>query len=215
VSISYSKVSLFTLCASRYRYKYILKLPDQGSGDAANRGSMLHELLEKYLLQETKTLPAELIKWEKILDKMISDDVKTEVQLAVDINLEPCDFDSPDAYFRGIIDTLETRDEGRFMEVGDWKSGKLRDYSSQLKFYVLLIFLCYPKVQRVGTRIRYIDAYKSIPGAMYQRSDMPAILEHFKAISNRMMTSKVFSPNPSSLCKYCPYNKNAGGPCKW
>jgi hypothetical protein len=174
---------------------------------------MLHSLLEKYLLQETTELPAELIKWKKVLDKMISDGVKTEIQLAVDSNLNPCDFDSEDVWLRAILDTLEIK--GDFAEIGDFKTGKVRDYSSQLKFYSLLVFLCYPEIQRIGTRIRFLDANKSVPGISYARRDIPSLLDHWIKIIDRMTQSKVYSPNPSSLCKYCPYNRNNGGPCKW
>lgn len=213
MAFSYSKISTYTLCPAKYRYKYLLKLQGNDSGTAAERGTMIHEFAEKYVLRETDDLPSELIRWQKVLDKMREDEILCEVPLAVDSNFVPCDFDSPDAHLRGLLDNLQIKID--FAEIGDWKTGKVRDYSTQMKFYTLLVFLCYPEINRVATRIRFIDHHKSVPGTVFTRKDIPMLIDEWGKIIKRMSDSKIFSPNPSTMCNYCPYNKKSGGPCKW
>jgi hypothetical protein len=173
---------------------------------------MLHEACEAYINGEITVVPAELKGFLPVLDKLKAQGAKSEVQLACTINREPCAYDSPDAYFYGVIDTLEV--EGRVSQVGDWKSGKERDYSNQLAFYTMLQFINSDS-SRIMTRIRYLDLVKSVPGTTYNRSDLDFLWLKFTSVADRMVKDRIRSPRPNEFCRYCPFNKNKMGLCKW
>jgi len=201
--ISYSRIKCYTQCPAKYKYKYKLKLAG-GATDvvASSRGTLLHSAAEEFILGLSTELPVELQKWEKVLTKLRDEGCQSEVKIEI-----------PEHDIHGTLDTLQVQDTTA--EVGDWKSGQVRDYSSQLKFYAMLVFYAKPQVNTVSTRVRYIDKGKSVPGPTYSRKELPAIHAEFKAMIDRMNKDPVCAPNPSSLCAFCPYSKKASGICKW
>lgn len=212
---SYSNLAQYSACAARHNYERILKLKplEDTQHPAAARGTSLHEICDKYTKGEITVLPSELSRFKPVLDKLVNVGALAEVKLAITRDLQPCDYDDPNAYFYGIIDTLEL--DGPQACVGDWKSGKERDYSHQLRFYTLLVFISYPDVNLIHTRIRYIDLYKSVPGISYSRPHVSQIMAEFSYIVDRMLKDRIRAPTPSDICGWCPYNKQKLGICKW
>lgn len=200
---SYSALKLYMQCPARHKYQRILKLPGaEVNRTAADRGSLLHQAAEHYILKKTDDLPSELLKWEKVLNKLREDGTIPEMVIEL-----------PEHNLKGILDTVNIT--GSIAEVADWKSGSERDYSMQLRFYAMLLMLAKPEISEVRTRVRYLDKGKSVIGTTYTRKALSAIKQEFDAMLQRMETDPVRAPNPSSLCAFCPYKKPTGGPCKW
>jgi CRISPR/Cas system-associated exonuclease Cas4 (RecB family) len=212
---SYSNLALYEFCAAKHNYQRILKLKplEDTTHPAAMRGTMLHEACESFIKGEVSELPRELSQFKPVLEKLKAQGAQCEVKLACTIDMEPCAYDSPDAYFYGIIDTLEL--SGTTAQVGDWKSGKKNDYSSQLGFYTMLLFINYPMIKDIATRIRYIDLGVSEPGVQYNRRDEPKLWEKYTKIVQRMTSDRIRSPTPNEYCRYCPYSKGQMNICKW
>jgi hypothetical protein len=212
---SYSNLALYESCAAKHNYQRILGLkpPEDLTHPAAMRGTMLHEACESFIEGKIVELPRELVQFRPVLEKLKAQGAKSEVKLACTIDMEPCAYDDPNAYFYGIIDTLEV--EGSTAQVGDWKSGKKNDYSSQLAFYTLLQFINNPDIKNIVTRIRYIDLGISEPGLTYSRRDVPILWEKYTKIVERMTSDRIRSPTPNEYCRYCPYSKVQMGICKW
>jgi PD-(D/E)XK nuclease superfamily len=212
---SYSNLALYEHCAAKHNYQRILNLkpPEDTTHPAAMRGTMLHEACELFISGKITELPIELYQFRPVLEKLKAQGAQSEVKLACTINMEPCAYDSPDAYFYGIIDTLELA--GTTAQVGDWKSGKKNDYSKQLAFYTLLLFINNPSIKGIVTRIRYIDLGISEPGTSYTRRDIPTLWEKYTKIVDRMTSDRIRSPTPNEYCRYCPYSKQQMGICKW
>ena len=212
---SYSHLALYDGCAFKHNLQRILEVHPAEPQDtkAADRGTMLHEACEAYITGEVEIIPTEIAQFKPVLDKLRKSGAKCEVRLACTEDMQPCEYDDPDAFFYGVIDTLELGE--LVMQVGDWKSGKKRDYSSQLSFYAMLVLINYPKVKTVMTRIRYLDLAVSTPGFEHGRRGLPALFDKWKLTVSRMVKDKIRSPTPGDHCKWCPYNAKKMGICKW
>jgi hypothetical protein len=212
---SYSHLALYESCAAKHNYQRILGLkpPEDITHPAAMRGTMLHEACESFIAGTITELPRELYQFRPVLEKLKAQGARSEVKVACTIDMQPCDYNDPNAYFYGIIDTLEIT--GTTAQVGDWKSGKKNDYSNQLAFYTLLLFINNPSIKDIVTRVRYIDLGISEPGLKYSRRDLPKLWEKYTRIVERMTSDRIRSPTPNEWCKYCPYSKTQMGICKW
>lgn len=214
---SYSALSRYTGCARRYQYERVLKLapPQQTENPAAVRGTLIHEMAEHYILGKTQTLPTELKKFERVLANMKVTGCTPEAHLALTANLAPCDKDAPEARYHGIIDTVEFVPPAKTIILGDWKTGEVRDYSSQLSYYAMLSIPNYPDYDFFKARVRYVDKGKAEDYHTYSRDDLHSLAARWNAVIDRIENDKVFAPNPSTGCAFCPYSKKRGGPCKW
>lgn len=212
---SYSNLALYTACAARHHYERGLKLKplEQVASPAADRGILLHKACEDFIAGEITTLPHDLHRFLPILERLKATGAKSEIHLASDKNQNPVSYDSPDAYFYGIIDTLEL--SNIVAMVGDWKSGKARDYNPQLAFYTMLVLINYPEIQTVKTRIRYIDLGLSSNCLEYTRKDLQHLWDNTMALVERMNRDRIHAPTPGDHCIWCPYSKRKMNVCKW
>ena len=212
---SYSNLSSYNSCPQRHHFERGLNIKplDESPHPAALRGVELHRACEEYTLGTIDILPNELLRFRPILDKLKASGARAEVKYAVDKDCKPVPYDSPDAYFYGIIDTLEL--SAAIGCVGDWKSGKERDYSQQLKFYAMLVLANHPELAVCRSRIRYIDLGLSSSGAEYGRANVPTIFAEFNALAERAVNDHIRAPRPSDLCVWCPYSKRKMNICKW
>lgn len=212
---SYSHLALYEGCAYKHNLQRILKIqpPEAPDTTASDRGTFLHEACESYINKDIETLPHEIQQFKPVLDKLRAQGAKSEVKLACKIDMTPCEYEDPEAFFYGVIDTLEI--SVLIAQVGDWKSGKRRDYSSQLSFYAMLTLINFPQLKTVMTRIRYLDLGLSEAGSEYTRRDLDTLFAKWKLTVERMTKDKIRSPTPGDHCRWCPYNAKKMGVCKW
>jgi hypothetical protein len=206
---------MYAACAARHHYERGLKLKplEPVVSPAADRGILLHKACEEFIAGEITELPNDLVRFRPILERLKTSGAKSEVKLASNINMEPVPYDSPDAYFYGIIDTLEFAIKSAM--VGDWKSGKARDYNPQLAFYTMLTFINYPEIESVKTRIRYIDLGLSTNCLDYTRGDLQRLWDNAMILVTRMNKDRIHAPTPGDYCIWCPYSKRKMNVCKW
>jgi hypothetical protein len=141
---------------------------------------------------------------------------KPELELAVTDKWEPCDFDAPEAYLRGIIDISYSQEVegGDEVHIEDWKTGQVYDsHKVQMEFYVALASAYNPRAVRYVTRLVYIDQGLITP---------PKVTELLRVRPIRMMldgrianaeADEIFPVRPGSHCKWCEYSSRYGGPC--
>lgn len=219
MATSFSALKLYNQCALKYRIERIMKMTppaDAVNATAANRGSLLHEVLEGYILGTVDQLPIELLRFKSELDRLkLSSATTPELKVAVDADRNPVDFDSPDALFRGVIDVITLEPGRRRAHIRDWKSGKIRVYDDQLRFYAMLALCAYPDIDRVDTDIGFIDAGKLSKGPVVVRAELEPLWQYQLRLLDIIARDRVYAPNPSSLCAFCPWQKKKGGPCKF
>jgi hypothetical protein len=89
----------------------------------------------------------------------------------------------------------------------DWKTGKRKFDSSQLKLFAGLAFAHYPQVEIVFTGFVWLKEGK-IDKDTFTREDVPAIWQEFVPRVRRLERAyeeDKFPPKPSGLCsKWCP-----------
>ena len=208
---SYSGLKTYEQCAYKYKLTRIDKLKEP-SGPAAERGTAIHSEFEKAIL-ELPLLDESRIWWLDYINELKAKRAMPEYKFGITKNGTACDYSSDQAVFRGIIDVLCINDKTAF--VSDWKTGKERDYSDQLKVYATVVFLVFPHVDNVITQIDYIDHNKHAPDKTYTRNQLTQLCSELDFRIEQIANDTLYIPNPSGLCKFCYFRKANGGPCKW
>lgn len=106
----------------------------------------------------------------------------------------------------------------------DYKTGKKYPdkHDKTLDLYALATMLRHPEVETVLAALWYLD----IPndgedhGANettkeYSRADLPRLQEYWTREAIGMFTDTKFAPQVNSLCRFCHFRKENGGPCKY
>lgn len=148
---SNSSVALFDRCPLAFSFQYLDKI-SVVTAPALNRGSNLHQLLERYGTTDAVSQQNEVI--ESFLASEVGQEVKhilisgkclRETRLGCTPDLTPDTFGH--GFFRGIIDLCYIGDDDIWTIV-DYKSGKYRPDQSfnQLKIYGALLTLHFPTV---------------------------------------------------------------------
>ena len=208
--ISYSGLSTYTQCPRKYKFSRIDLLPDP-AGPAADRGKMIHAELEKAILNPGYIMLGELSYWQAVCSQLSDNACTPEIELAINAFYEPVAFSDPAAYIRGILDVFVRKGDSAL--IGDWKTGRIRDYSQQIMFYQLMVLVCFPEINRVEGRIFFVDHQREQSYMSFSRNDLPVLKDHFADKIKLIHEDQHFLPTPSPLCNWCAYNKTKGGPC--
>ena len=209
---SYSSVKMYEQCPRKFKFSKIDKLADS-SGEAANRGKLIHAEIEALLNGGLPVFSDEVFYLEDKLSKWINLKAASEMSIAVDDNFNAVMYSDPTAKFRGVIDLYY--EQGLEATIIDFKTGKHRDYSDQVTVYAAMVMSCKPHIDYVKTAIEFIDLAKTDEYKLITRSDLPMLQLQLKNRLKAVEKDKIYAPNPSYLCNYCHYRKNNGGPCKW
>ena len=141
ITWSHSALKDYENCARKYHEVRVLKNYKQDSTEQIRYGEELHKAAEEYVTGTPLPMQFEFIKptLDALLDK--TGTKHAELKLALDINLQPCDWFSKDTWVRGIVDLLILDTENKIAWVVDYKTGsnKYPD-KEQLDLMALLIF---------------------------------------------------------------------------
>lgn len=156
VKWSYSSMSLFQQCPKKYYHLRVVKDVSDPPSEQMRYGLMVHKAAEDYVREGTPVPPQfDFIK--PALDRLrdMSGDTHCELKLGLTEKLEPCEFHSPDVWWRGIIDLLKLRD--RKARIVDYKTGK-NTYpdTAQLELLALAVFKHYPLIDKVEAGLLFV-----------------------------------------------------------
>ncbi len=139
-----------------------------------------------------------------------------EYRMGLTANLEPCEFFSPDVWWRGVADlTILDRETGT-AKVIDYKTGKSARYADkgQLELMALATFKHFPEVQRVKGGLLFVvcNAFIKDTYTIDQESDLwkKWLLEYAKL--QKAYEVDVWNARPTGLCRAhcivteCPHN---------
>jgi len=123
-----------------------------------------------------------------------------EKRLALNTKIKPCEWEDPDVWGRGIVDALIIN--GPVAYVIDWKTGKVKPDSEQLKLFALLVFYHYPWVTECHTSFEWLQHGKNTRERYFLlnvhdmwRSYMPKLTEYKTAFK-----TDTWQKRPSGLC---------------
>jgi RecB family exonuclease len=212
MSLSFSRLNTFEQCPAKFDYLYVTKAVKDQASEASDYGNRVHEVLELYgkgeLDQASLGLEGKqtLKRWGPLVDTINakSGEKLYEYQMAVNKDLQPCDWFSSDAYIRAIADVLVV--DGKRAYCLDYKTGKVKENSTQLQLFASMVFWHYPEVEEVRTSFIWLK-FDQVTNATYQRKYMTALWDglkpRFEAVQETIDLG-VFDTKPSGLCPWCP-----------
>lgn len=209
LSWSYSSLNAYETCPRRYYLTRVSKEVREPQNESMLWGNRVHKAMEHYLLERTP-LPVGMEDYQSLADAILAKDgeVKAEQKLCLDDSFNPTTWFASDAWVRGIVDVSVKR--GTKMFVGDWKTGKPKPDSDQLRLFAAITMACNPDVQEVTTAFIWL-AQGKVTADRFTREDIPAIWQDFIPRVQRVehsMQSNKFPPRPSGLCRnWCPVGK--------
>jgi len=139
-----------------------------------------------------------------------------EEKFAVTEDWEPTDFDSDDAYVRGLMDVMFTRydDEGEYwLEIKDWKTGYVisDSHEIQAKFYAAIGAAYYPDIENIRVTMQYTrigvenEFFYCGDEIGYARYDVNESIKKFESI-------RKFRRSPSfGKCTVCDQRMHCSG----
>ena len=160
MAISWSQINTFQYCPRKYFLRYRMHQTETVS-PRMQKGAIVHKALERYLnnneeqaLQELATLPTEDYEDAQIAyrlgKKLLAGvhPVSVELRFGVDDDWKFVDFESPEAFFRGIIDLISLEDDG--IGIWDWKTGWGKPDPRQIQMYAAALVSNGKEVSRGG-----------------------------------------------------------------
>ena len=207
---SFSSLNLFQTCPRQYELTKVRNVIPYTETEQTKWGTEVHAALEDYI-KNGIPLGEKFIEYKPYADKILSlpGDRVVEWEFALTNNLTPTGFKDQNAWCRGIIDIGVIHGNKAF--VGDWKTGKVRPDSDQLKLFAAVTMQTYSEVDVVKTAYIWL-AHGKTTVETYRREDLPSLWEHFLAKVARLEKAyekDVWVPKPSGLCNgWCGAGKD-------
>jgi len=194
---SMSRLTEYERCPRRFYYKYVEKLPEIVE-DPGLFGSTVHRAIAAALKgKEWKDIIAELdleqakdaeikvlsaVKWSRQLGTIVG----IETKFAVDEDYNLVDFDSDEAFLRGIVDLITT--DGDTLQVWDWKTG----HST-------------PKMKPVTKAGYILLSSNDILEYEINEDELEITAKKLWKIIMRLEKDENFTPRPGNHCAFCSY----------
>lgn len=207
---SFTSYQAYLTCPKRYYLTRVAKTIKEPETEVLRWGKQVHKAMEDRV-KDGAPLPEGMTQWEKYArwTASIGGTVQTEQQIALNAQLEPVDYWSKQAWCRGVLDLTITGD--RVAIVCDYKTGKIRSDSDQLKLFAGFTFATQPQVDVVHTAYIWLN-HDKVTGERYDRSQLDNIWQTFKPAIERIESSYAsgdWPARPSGLCRnWCPVPKS-------
>lgn len=214
IALSYSRLSTYEQCPLKFFRQYIEKsYPDEGENFHFIKGKKKHTQLENYIKCKNDPTMINMMYDGDVLNNISKVDdllnngfnVTAEHQLAVDIDFKPTSWFDHTVVYRAICDMIATRDADGV--VGDWKTGKFRDYdgskTGQLHLSSAVVFAHYPQIEKITTAYIYIEHDQSVVRRftrdMYNSGLIDPFMKAFETVNN----DKEWLPTRNQYCNWC------------
>jgi len=206
---SYSSIKLFEQCPRKYYHLKIVKDVVELETEALLYGSRFHEAAEKYV-RDDEPLPLYFTFAKQTLDnlKQIPGERLCEYEMGITKDLEPCEFNAPDVWYRGIADLLIIDREKGEARVVDYKTGKSSKYADpeQLELMSLCVFKHFPEIRRVKAGLLFVIA-NALVKSQYNAEQQDFLWTKWSDRNKRLafaVDTDTWNPKPSGLCrKHC------------
>ena len=203
---SFSSLKLFETCPKKYYEIRLARNFEDAPGKEALYGTALHLAAEEYV-RDGKELSQGFKFIQPRLDALIKIKGKklTEFKMALNSDLRPCDFDSPDYFCRGIADLVILNSDDGNAFIVDYKSGKSARYADtdQLALMAFMLFRYFPEIKTVKAGLLFVVSNDFIR-VQYRREDMFELPTRFRDSLTQLssaMDSGVFNERPNGLCR--------------
>lgn len=208
---SYSSLSSFETCPKRYYHLKVAKDVIDQQTEVTIWGSSVHKYLENRIKEGTP-LPDMLANYEPLVKPIVEHpgEKLIEKQMAVTSDFRATGWWDDTAWCRGIVDVGVITSNQKAATLLDWKTGKRKPNSDQLKLFAALAFAHYPTLETVQTGFVWLKTAQ-IDKETYSRAQAQTIWLDFAPRVlrlHRAYEENRFAPKPSGLCaRYCPVPK--------
>ncbi len=207
MAYSYSAIKAFKNCQRQYYETKILKKWPFPETEAIMYGKDVHKALED-CIGENKPLGPHS-RFQPVVDALvnITGEKLTEFEMALDDNLDPCEFMNPKAFIRGIADIVILDKEKGRAYVGDYKTGSAKyPDTDQLELMALMIFRYFPEVTHVKAALLFIVHDKVITAEYHRKDAKPKWVLWLGKIEQMEQAAQfnMYQENPTGLCPWCP-----------
>lgn len=209
---SMSRLSDFESCPYSVYLGKVKKMPTP-SGPAAERGTKIHDHIEKYIQGEHAEVIKEMKTFIKLIDLLregYGDTVEIEGDWAFDRTWNTTGWSDRNAWARFKLDALHHESETSAMVI-DWKTG--RKFGNEMKHnqqgmgYAIAAFERYPQLEYVDVKFAYLDQNDELRGS-YTRQQAALLKPGLEHRADIMTTCTDFEPKPSfHACRWCPHGK--------
>lgn len=205
-SWSYSKLKNYESCPKRHFHVDIEKSAKEEESEALLYGNMLHKAIAERLSKKTE-LPKPFAQLERWAEKILTGEgnILVEQQLAITQDLNPCEWFSRDAWYRGIADVIKIN--GPVALAIDWKTGKILEDGVQLALMAQCIFAHHPDIQVIRTEFVWLKE-DATTRADFKREDMVTLWNNTLprvAQLEKASVTLTYPAKPGHLCrKWCP-----------
>lgn len=212
---SYTAIDTFDNCPHQYWWKYIaVPKNKEPATEEMLEGRRVHDALEKRVAANV-SLPTPYMKYDPLCQSIVQGaaaaggEIRTELKVALNRELKPCDFFAKDVYGRGALDVtvMTPAKNPDLVFIGDWKTGKTREKDFQVKIFALFGFLTWPSVTRVDACNIWLPTLKVGQRYRFFREDVPRIWsEMYIKLSAMEMAAATdnWVKRQSPLCAWCP-----------
>lgn len=214
---SYSGIKKFEQCPKQFYHVKVIRQYVEPPTESTLYGTLFHEAAELYV-RNNVPLPEKFLFAKSMLDGLmrIPGEKLCEFKMGLTENLEPCTFDSPDVWWRGVADLAIINHETHEARVLDYKTSKSAKYADkgQLELMALALFKHFPEVQKIKAGLLFVVS-KDFIKAAYTRSDEPRLWAKWLSAYKKLQlaySNNVWNPHPSGLCRKhcvvldCPHN---------
>lgn len=213
IAWSHSVLESVETCAWRHYLTKVTKEVSDPPGPAMARGRAVHTAFENRIKKRIP-LPDTLAAHEPIVQRLeqVGGRMDAEIQMALDQNYRPVPWFGKGAnspWVRAATDVTVIKGEKAF--VGDWKTGKRKEGSTQLKLCSAVMFKMHASLQEIRNSFIWLDepnpALRFTTETFY-RTEMAPIWQEFlprvARLENAHQTNK-WPKRPSGLCRaHCP-----------
>jgi hypothetical protein len=189
---------------------------------AMQRGSEIHDGLDRYIRGAADKLPEEAATWWTEVEALAAviqegaDQGGTEVMWQYDDEWYPTD-ERAKVWHRQKLDAWWV-DERESLVV-DFKTGRYYPKNEeQMQVYALGMFARFDQVETVTAELWYIDrpdnADTPIISKVFTREkDSAKLAKRWNSRAAKFIDDEKFRVNPGVSCRWCPFNAKKGGPC--
>lgn len=209
VQWSHSGLKQFETCARQYHELKILKNYPRQETEQTLYGTQLHEAAELHIRDGIPLSPSFAF-MQPTMDALKSMPGRklTEYEMALNRDLQVCNFKAPNYWVRGIADLIIVDDDNLTARCFDYKSGsnKYPD-TDQLTLMSLMIFKHFPHVREVSSGLLFVLKDTATKHRV-TRDQEDKLWWRYRERVGRIGVAHatgVWNPTRSGLCRrYCP-----------
>lgn len=199
---SYSALTGYETCPRQYYHLRVVKDIKEKPSPAMLEGNRIHKDLE-LRVKDGRPLPEDLKKYEPLCKKFITAKGETtpEQKIALTADLEETTYFAKDVWLRGVLDVVNIK--GSIGKIFDYKTGKRKPDSTQLKLFAAMAFARWPQLERVDTTFLWLKS-KEVDKESFTVEDVPLIWQEFLPRVSAMEQAKetdYYPCRPSGLCR--------------